>query len=180
MKKMAEVPLGKVEIRGYVQMGSTPGLVRIAPGGDRILAGTETGEVLMLDMQGKRLWSRQIGLGKITALEFSRDGKRVYVGENSQQGAVICVDAANGSEYWRRASAGELGVDIRQKTFPGIMSMTSDAAGNLYAVALRSVRYAGGRTEYFSRIYRIDPRGQVELLPRDHKHGCMGQLRQRG
>ena len=166
--KVAEVPLGKVEIRGFIQMGSTQGQVQISPAGDRILVGTETGEVLMLDLQGNRLWRKRLGLGKISALAFSRDGQSVYVGENSQQGAIICVDAASGAERWRRASAEELGVDIRQKTFPGIMSMTSDAAGNLYAVALRSIRYAGGRTEYFSRIYRIDPQGQVELLPREH------------
>ncbi len=166
-EKVAEVSLGKVEIRGYQQMGSTPGLVRIAPVGEKIVVGTENGDVLMLDWQGNRLWQRQIGLGKISALEFSRDGRTVFIGENSQQGAVICVDAASGAERWRRASAEELGVDIRQKTFPGIMYMTDDAKGNLYAVALRSVRQAGGQTEYFSRIYRFDPQGNVELLPRD-------------
>lgn len=167
-EKTAEVPLGKVEVRGYQQMGSTPGVVRISPAGDRVLTGTETGEILFLDVTGKRLWRRQVGLGKISALEFSRDGSRIYVGENSQQGALSCLEAATGKEIWRKSSVDELGVDIRQKTFPGIMSMTTDAMDNVYAVALRSIRHSDGWTEYFSRIYRIDPSGRVELLPRDH------------
>jgi len=166
-EKAAEVPLGKVEIRGYKQMGSTPGLVRLSPDGSRIVVGTETGEVLLLDPNGSRVWSRKIGMGKISALEFSRDNRRILVGENSQQGAVICIDVATGAERWRKASVDELGVDIRQKTFPGIMSIKIDAQDNAYAVALRSIRHPSGKTDYFARIYRFDTQGTVELFPRD-------------
>lgn len=166
-EKVAEANLGKVEIRGYKQMGSTPGLVRLSPDGSRIVVGTETGEVLLLDTSGSRLWSRKIGMGKISALEFSRDNRRILVGENSQQGAVICIDAATGAERWRKASVDELGVDIRQKTYPGIMSIKIDAQDNAYAVALRSIRFPSGKTDYFARIYRFDPQGTVTLFPRD-------------
>ncbi len=167
-EKVVEIPLGKVEIRGFRQMGSTPGLVRLSPAGDRIVVGTETGEVMFFDMVGIRFWSRKIGMGKISALEFSPDGQRILIGENSQQGAVFCLDANTGSEKWRRSSVEELGVDIRQKTFPGIMSISLDEAGNAYAVALRSVRFPNGQTDYFARIYKFDAQGQVELFPRDH------------
>ena len=167
-EKVAEVPLGKVEIRGYKQMGSTPGLLRLSPDGARIVAGTESGEVMLLDTTGNRLWSRKIGMGKISALEFSRDNRRILVGENSQQGAVICIDAVSGAEIWRKASADELGVDIRRKTFPGIMSIKVDARDNIYAVALRSIRHPSGKTDYSARVYRFDPRGKVTLVPREH------------
>lgn len=166
-EKVAEVPLGKVEIRGYRQMGSTPGLVRLSPDGTRIIVGTESGEVLLLDLQGRKQWSRKIGLGKISALEFSRNNRQIYVGENSQQGAFICIDAATGAERWRKASASELGVDIRQKTFPGIMSIAVDGVGNAYAVALRSVRFPNGKTEYSARLYKFDEQGKMTLFPRD-------------
>lgn len=166
-EKTAEILLGKVEIRGYKQMGSTPGLVRLSPDGARIVVGTEAGEVLLFDLQGGRIWSRKIGMGKISALEFSQDSRRIFVGENSQQGAVICIDAATGSERWRKASVDELGVDIRQKTFPGIMSITVDGVGNAYAVALRSIRFPNGKTEYFARIYKFDDQGVMTLFPRD-------------
>ncbi len=149
-------------------MGSTPGLVRMSPDGAKIVVGTESGEVLLMNLQGIRLWSRKIGLGKISALEFSRDSQQIYVGENSQQGAVTCLDAASGSERWRKASVDELGVDIRQKTFPGIMSISVDGVGNAYAVALRSIRFPNGKTEYFARIYRFDAQGTITLVPRDH------------
>ena len=167
-EKVAEVSLGKVEIRGYKQMGSTPGLLRLSPDGARIVVGTESGEIVLLDTTGNRLWSRKIGMGKISALEFSRDNRRILVGENSQQGAVICIDALSGAEIWRKASADELGVDIRQKTFPGIMSIKVDAQDNAYAVALRSIRFPSGRTDYFARVYRFDSQGRVTMFPREH------------
>jgi outer membrane protein assembly factor BamB len=166
-EKVAEIPLGKVEIRGYKQMGSTPGLVRLSPDGARIVVGTESGEVMLLDTTGNRLWSRKIGMGRISALEFSRNNRRILVGENSQQGAVICIDARNGAEIWRKASADELGVDIRRKTFPGIMSIKVDAQDNVYAVALRSIRYPSGKTDYSARVYRFAPHGTVTLFPRE-------------
>jgi outer membrane protein assembly factor BamB len=167
-EKISEISLGKVEIRGFKQMGSTPGLVRLSPEGSRLAVGTESGEVMVMDLQGNRQWSRKIGMGKISALEFSNDSRQIYVGENSQQGAVICIDTATGSELWRKASADELSVDIRQKTFPGIMSITVDGVGNAYAVALRSIRFPGGKTEYFARIYKFDAQGIVMQFPRDH------------
>ena len=167
-EKVAEIPLGKVEIRGFRQMGSTPGLVRLSPAGDRIVVGTETGEVMVFSIDGAQIWSRKIGMGKISALEYTPDGQRIVIGENSQQGAVFCVDANSGTERWRRNSVEELGVDIRQKTFPGIMSISLDEAGNAYAVALRSIRFPNGQTDYFARIYRFDAQGQVALFPRDH------------
>ena len=167
-EKISEIPLGKVEIRGFKQMGSTPGLVRLSPEGSRLVVGTESGEVMLLDLQGNRQWSRKIGMGKISALEFSKDARLIYVGENSQQGAVICIDATTGSELWRKSSVDELGVDIRQKTFPGIMSITVDGVGNAYAVALRSIRFSSGKTEYFARIYKFDDKGVVMQFPRDH------------
>lgn len=167
-EKIAEIPLGKVEIRGYKQMGSTPGLVRLSPDGSRIVAGTESGEVLLMDLKGSLLWRRKIGMGRISALEFSRDNRSIIVGENSQQGAIICLETATGTERWRKASVEELGVDIRQRTYPGIMSIHADGAGNVYAVALRSIRRPSGKTYYFARVYKFDSHGAMTLFPRDH------------
>lgn len=167
-EKVAEVSLGKVEIRGFRQMGSTPGLVRLAPSGQRFVVGTESGEVLVYDLTGKLLWNRRIGMGKISALEFSPDSKRIFLGENSQQGSFIAVDTQTGAELWRKNSSEELGMDIRQRTFPGIMSIVVDEQGNAFAAALRSIRYPSGKTEYFARVYRVDPSGVVQKIPRDH------------
>ena len=167
-EQITEIPLGKVEIRGFRQMGSTPGLVRLSPAGDRIVVGTENGDVMVFSLDGAPVWQRKIGMGKISALEYSPDGSKILIGENSQQGAVICVDAMTGGEKWRRNSVEELGVDLRQKTFPGIMSIAMDNDGNAYAVGLRSIRFPNGQTDYFARIYRFDATGRVELFPRDH------------
>ena len=167
-EKIAEVSLGKVEIRGYKQMGSTPGLVRLSPDGARIVVGTESGEVLLMDLKGSLLWRRKIGMGRISAMEFSRDNQSVLVGENSQQGSILCLETASGIERWRKSSVDELGVDIRQRTFPGIMSINVDARGNSYAVALRSIRFPHGKTQYSARVYKFDPQGIMTLFPHDH------------
>ena len=90
------------------------------------------------------------------------------IGEDSPQGAVICIDAVSGAAIWRKASADELGVDIRRKTFPGIMSIKVDARDNTYAVALRSIRHPSGKMDYSARVYRFDPRGKVTLVPHEH------------
>jgi outer membrane protein assembly factor BamB len=166
-EKVAEVSLGKVEVRGFQQMDLKPGLLKFSPRQDSVLVGTEDGTVMLLTLQGKRIWSRKAGMGQITALEFSRDGQQIYIGEISQAGALICVDAATGSELWRKSSADELGADLRQKNFPSIRYITTDENGNGYMVAIRS-SYVGGQVESVSRIYRFNHQGQVELLPKDH------------
>ena len=69
-EKVAEIPLGKVEIRGFRQMGSTPGLVRLSPAGDRIVVGTENGDVMVFKTDGSHVWRRKIGMGKSVRLNL--------------------------------------------------------------------------------------------------------------
>ncbi|BBB91886.1 MAG TPA: PQQ-binding-like beta-propeller repeat protein [Methylomusa anaerophila] len=168
-EKVAEIPLGQVEAHDYRRMGFTSGIVRFSPDSRLLAVGTETGDVLLLSSDGRKRWQRQAGLAKITALEFARDGRSLYIGETSPQGALICVDVASGAELWHRDSAGELGVDIRQKTLPGTVFVAGDAQGNVYAVGQRYIRQPDGSNQYYSRIYKLDKSGGLTaMFPPDH------------
>ena len=108
-------------------------------------------------------------MGKISALEFTHDNTGVLVGETSQQGALILFDARDGRELWRHASAPELGVNIREKTYPGIVAVKTDSLGGIYAVGLRYIRHPDGINEYRGRVYKFSPQGErLAMFPGDH------------
>lgn len=168
-EKVVEVFLGKVEAHNYQRMGFTKGFIQFSPDNRYLAVGTENGEVLMLTNTGKTLWRKNIGLGKMSALEFSRDSKYLLIGESSQQGYLLCFDATDGTEKWRQASVGELGVEIKDKTYPAIVAIRTDETGRVYAVGQRYIRFADGRNEYRGRIYQFDETGKrLAAFPYDH------------
>ncbi len=168
-EKVVEVSLGKVEAHNYQRMGFTKGFIQFSPDNRYLAVGTENGEVVMLTNTGKTLWRNNIGLGKMAALAFSQDSKDLLIGESSQQGYLLCLDAATGTEKWRQASVGELGVEIKEKTYPGIVAIRTDETGRIFAVGQRYIRFADGRNEYRGRIYQFDETGKrLAVFPRDH------------
>lgn len=166
---LAHINLGNVEVYNYQRMGFTHGFLKFSPDNNYLAVGTENGEILMITMQGTVLWQKNVGIGKITALQFSKDGKQLLIGDTSPQGALLCWNTIDGTEIWRRNSVQELGVDIKDKTYPGIAYITTDEQGNIYAVASRSIRNADNSSEYRGRIYKFDQRGKaLGLFPADH------------
>lgn len=169
LREVASISLGKVEVYNYQRMGFTRGFLQFSPDGQYLAVGTENGEVLMLGINGQVLWQKQLGLGKLTALQFTADSQAVLIGESSPDGLLVCLDRSDGRELWRYSSAGELGVDIKNKTFPGIVAIRTDDAGRIYAVGQRYIRYPDGRYDYRGRLYKFDPSGErLGLFPDDH------------
>ena len=163
------IDLGKVEVHNFRRMGFTKGFIRFSPDSRYLAAGTEDGEILLLTADGRLRWRKNIGLGKLAALEFSADGRRLLAGETSPQGSLLCFDVTDGRELWRRTSAGELGADIKGKTYPGIVAVRSGGAGEVYAVGLRYIRHADGNSEYRGRIYKYGADGKLlAMFPPDH------------
>ncbi|MDU4960803.1 MAG: PQQ-binding-like beta-propeller repeat protein [Sporomusaceae bacterium] len=161
--------LGKVEVHNFQRMGFTKGFVRFSPDSRYLAAGTEDGDILLTTADGQLLWRRNIGLGKLAALEFSADGSRLLAGETSQQGGLLCLDVKDGRELWRHSSVDELGVDIKRKTYPGIVAIRSGGNGEVYAVGLRYIRHADGNSEYRGRVYKYSLTGErLALFPADH------------
>jgi outer membrane protein assembly factor BamB len=165
-RKTAEISLGKVEVQNYQRMGFTKGFIQFSPDNRALAMGTDNGELLMFSAQGKLLWRKNLGLGTISALEFSRDNRHLLIGETSQEGWLLCLDVHDGREIWRRASVNELGVGIKDKTYPGIVSIKTDQSGKIYAAGLRYIRFSDGHNEYKSRIYQFDADGnRLAMFP---------------
>ena len=169
LREVAAISLGKVEVYNYQRMGFTRGFLQFSPDSQYLAVGTENGEVLMLDNSGQMLWQKKLGLGKLTALQFTPDSRFVLIGETSPDGLLVCLDRSDGRELWRQSSAGELGVDIKNKTLPGFVAIRTDGYGNVYAVAQRYIRYPDGRYDYRGRIYKFKPTGErLGLFPDNH------------
>ena len=167
--KVMETVLGQIEVYNYQRMGFNKGFICFSPDSRFLAVGSETGEVLLYTTKGSLVWRKNMGLGKLAALEFSSDGQSVLVGETSQQGWLFSLRVKDGSEQWRQASVRELGVNIKEKTYPGIVAIRTDAAGMIYAVAQRYIKHADGHNEYVGRIYKFTTDGKrVESFPGDH------------
>ena len=166
-QQTARVSLGRVEVKDYQRMGFTRGIVRFAANGKFLAAGTENGDILIMNQAGKTLWSLQIGVGKISALEFSRDNQLLFVGESGAEGNLYCFDAATGKERWRYSTARELGADIKSKSLPGIVKIAEDQEGNVYITAQRTERLRGSNSRYYGKIYSFTRHGQeLWMFPR--------------
>lgn len=169
LREVAAISLGKVEVYNYQRMGFTRGFLQFSPDGQNLAVGTENGEVLLLGINGQVLWQNKLGLGKLTALQFTADSRFILIGESSPEGYLVCLDRRDGRELWRQSSSSELGVNIKDKTFPGIVAVRTDAAGHIYAVGQRYIRYPDGRYDYRGRIYKFDLSGQrLGVFPSDH------------
>ncbi|HMM22746.1 MAG TPA: PQQ-binding-like beta-propeller repeat protein [Selenomonadales bacterium] len=159
-RKVAQLPLGYVEVKNYQRMGFTRGILRFSPDSSKLAVGTETGQVLVLSAAGETLWERPAGIAKITAMDFSADGGSLYVGETGAEGNLYCLDAATGKERWKCGLAGELGSDIKRKNYPGVIRILTDQTGRVFALAQRYDRSASGESLYYAKIFCLSPSGQ--------------------
>ena len=167
--KVLEIVLGQIEVYNYQRMGFNKGFVRFSPDSNFLAVGSETGEVLLYTSKGSLVWRKNMGLGKLAALEFSQDGQSVLVGETSQQGWLVSLSVKDGSELWRQTTVNELGVNIKEKTYPGMVVIRTDPSGMIYTVGQRYIRHSDGRNEYLTRIYKFTPAGErVGMFPSDH------------
>lgn len=168
-EKIGEWPLGSVQPFDLKRLGLPTGSVLFSPNGRQWVIGSENGDVIMLDASGKKLWSRRMGVAKISSVGFSHDGERVLIGENSPRGSLLCLNAMSGRELWRVDTEKELGINLSQKIYPAILHITLDDAGNTYAVGMRYEINSLRNREYISRIYKVNPEGKVTwLFPEDH------------
>lgn len=170
-KTLLTVELGDVEARDYNRMGSIRAFLEFSPNGDSLIAGTENGEIIAINTGGSAvIWREKIGIGKITALMFSKDGKFLYVGESSPEGNIFCLDAKTGQKIWQRSSTTDLGIKIRAKSLPSIVKIIT-RENRVYALGLRYERLANGELAYLSKLYALDVQGaEVWQFPSE---GCM-------
>lgn len=153
--------LGDVPVQQYTRMGFTGGMVKYNRTGNFWLVGTEQGNILAVDMQGRQLWRRNFGIGKITALAISDDGNKVYVGEQSPAGQVYALNAQTGDILWKFATAETLGSEPALRSNPSITRIVVDGQERIYFSAYRFRMNKNAQREYFSKVYVLSARGEA-------------------
>ncbi len=168
-QKVLQWPLGEVEVLDYRRMGFTSALLRFSPDSRLLAVGSELGEVMVFEVNGRKLWQSNVGGAKITALEFSSDGRKLYIGEASPQGLLRATDSQTGETLWQRESVKELGAELAKKSHPAIIHINCDSTGRVYAIGQRYQRKADGSNQYLGRVYRFLADGKEDaLFPVDH------------
>ena len=85
------------------------------------------------------MWEKQLVKGiadaRIADIEFSEDGKRLFVGEESPDAFLYCFDL-EGAEIWKYGAGKELGSDLK------------------YRQAMKKIKSLLGR-EYLFRCKRV-------------------------
>ncbi|MCB2188019.1 MAG: PQQ-binding-like beta-propeller repeat protein [Deltaproteobacteria bacterium] len=147
------------------QMGDAPDTeVCFSPQGDRLAVGTFTGRLLLVRVpSGEEVWSRKLPEGLVKRLAWGNlAGRQVlYVGEQSPQGLVYCLDAADGAEIWRFDASrvlgrGSLAGDRRHAIYnlPGVYDLRVLPDGDLLLVATHG-RFQGENFRHDCRVWRL-------------------------
>lgn len=149
---IASFPLEKIAAGKISTMKFIKGEIKVDPQLNYAVIGTEKGYLRLLDMIEKKfVWEKDLGLGTINALEFSSDGKKVLVGENSPDGYLYCLSIPEGKMLWKVRTAQELGVNVREKSLPQV-SKIAVKNDKVYVATTRSEKKEG-KGQYTSRLY---------------------------
>ncbi len=115
-EKPSPVVIGTVDLesdvtpRGIRDSAYLGGRVTVSPDGELAAVGTELSNVRLFRMaDGRELWSKRIGEGRILEIDFAAGGKRLLVGEQSRDAYVYCFDTQTGEELWKYRTANDVG-----------------------------------------------------------------------
>ena len=170
-REVAQIPLGQVPAENYSKMGFTNVTISyINDGNHKWAVGTENGDVLLVNNNGKILWQKSTGIGKITAMQKSADTKSIYLAEQSPEGNVYSIDTQSGKINWKFSTAqNSLGSDPSSRSLPSVPLLRTDKDGNVFVVAYRMGRTEKTRRAYFSKLYALTSKGELiwQFPPQD-------------
>jgi FOG: WD40-like repeat len=156
-------------------MGTSPDTeLSFSPDGTRLAIGSFHGYLRIVDtISGKVLLKHKIAEGMVKRLAWGElNGRPVlYVGEQSPDSNLYCLDAATGEEIWRRRLADEVGsgrMDEDQRhaiyNLPGVYYLRMLPGGDVFCVATFG-RYEGERFIHDCRLYCLEGvSGQIRWL----------------
>ena len=135
------------------RMGHNPDTqVRFSPSGDRLAIGTIKGRLVLVEIpSGRKRWSRKLAEGMVKRIAWGtlNNHRVLYVGEQSPEGLLYCLDAANGEEIWRFDPSPFLGrrsvsSDKKNRVYnlPGIYYLRVTPGGDLLLLGVHG-RYIG-------------------------------------
>ncbi|KKG08160.1 dehydrogenase [Methanosarcina mazei] len=150
---------------GDIEKTSTnvEGALKFSPDSEYLAIGTNGGSLKLIKVAtGEKVWEKQLVKGiadaRIADIEFSEDGKRLFVGEESPDAFLYCFDL-EGTEIWKYGAGKELGSDL--KYMPAMKKIKLDSEGNIYVAASRACGYIGEKYKYLARVYSFDPEGNL-------------------
>ncbi len=139
------------------------GVTKFSPDSKYLAIGTHGGSLKLIELAtGKKVWEKQLVEGiadaRIADIEFSEDGKRLIVGEESPDAFIHCFDL-NGTEVWKFEAGTDLGSDLDH--MPAMKKIKLDSKGNIYVAASRACGYIGEKYKYLARVYSFDSDGNM-------------------
>jgi len=139
------------------------GVTKFSPDSKYLAVGTQGGSLELIEIAtGEKVWEKQLVEGiadaRIADIEFSEDGKHLFVGEESPDAFLYCFDL-KGTEIWKFGAGTELGSDL--KYMPAMKKIKLDSEGNIYVAASRACGYIGEKYKYLARVYSFDPEGNL-------------------
>lgn len=158
---IATLELGDVPVAHYGRMGFTRAALEYLGGETAGWAlGTDRGEIWLLDIDGKVIWKRSLGIGQVSFLKSNADGTVIFAGEQSPSGNIYAFDRKTGRELWKVSTAAGVGSAPHIRSYPATNYIETDAAGNLYVSAYRT-GHDGRNLVYLGRIFSLTPSGEL-------------------
>jgi outer membrane protein assembly factor BamB len=141
-----------------------------SPDSQRLAIGSAAGELrvcLILPATGEKAppacFQQSVAEGIAKSLAFSADGSVLVVGEQSPDGFVRGLDAADGKELWRFRLADDLGTSragpdlpFPLYQFPGAYRILALSGGDVLVLGLHSWQPDAATRAARSRVYRFD------------------------
>ncbi len=177
LKLLWDHPLKDVSF--HVRAGHTPDAFVAFSGDGRLLAlGTLQGELLVFEARtGRLLLKKTVPEAMVKRVAFSPDGKRLYYGEQSPEGALCAVELSTGKRLWCFETARDLlrgtppapGDLYGIYHLPGIYRLKVLSGGDLLVLGTHSWYDPKRRTwRRLSRLYRLDRDGKLRwAYPRE-------------
>ena len=155
------VHLGDIPTDNYDRMGFTKAVICYSSQENGWLVGTTRGELFLFDNEGKQLWKRSLGIGKLISACISRDGSTAYIGEQSPEGNLYAVNVKTGDIIWQYKGADFVGADVSQRSFPSVVHIVTDKDNNVYANIYRFLMDKKGNRSYCGRMLAVGADGKV-------------------
>ncbi len=155
------VYLGDIPTQNYDRMGFTKAVVRYTSAENGWIVGTERGELFLFNHEGRQLWKRNLGIGKLISLCITNDGKLAVVGEQSPEGNLYGVNIHTGDILWQYKSSDYVGSDVSQRSYPSVVHIVADKDSNIYANTYRFLMRKDGVRAYTGRMLAVSKEGKM-------------------
>lgn len=155
------VHLGDIPIQNYDRMGFSKAVVRYVPSENGWIVGTERGELTLFDNQGKQLWKRNLGLGKLISLTVAENADMVIVGEQSIEGNFYAFNTHTGDIIWQYKGSDFIGSDAGQHSYPSVVHIAMDKDNNAYVNVYRFLMTQDGSRTSKSKMIAVAESGEL-------------------